>query len=215
MSSEPVKKIVYLPGPILSLTLIGLLILSAVLYYRAQRAQRFLEPALAISQPRIKFAQNINNLLIGEFTEREIRGITFKAGSLLVDRSLLFASAHHVKGSEPLVIEKLSRIFFTLLSNPDMREDISLILVVTRSPLARNSQSNITKRLEAQKNAEIILNSLYGVAPSLERNYSKYFAATVVPTDSPEKDTLWIEFRFVPTERFHIEVLKSLGKYAP
>jgi hypothetical protein len=36
------------PGSILSITLIGFLLLGAVLYHRAGRIQRFLEPALAI-----------------------------------------------------------------------------------------------------------------------------------------------------------------------
>ena len=52
----------YVPpaGPVLSLLLIGLVVLSALLYYRAVKIQRFLEPALALSQPRNEFTKNIS-----------------------------------------------------------------------------------------------------------------------------------------------------------
>ena len=36
-------------GPLLSLALIGVMLLSAVLYYRAVRIQRFLEPSVAVT----------------------------------------------------------------------------------------------------------------------------------------------------------------------
>jgi len=74
------KKFILPPGPILSLALIGLLILSAILYYQAVKIQRFLEPALAVSQPKMKFTQNMNNLLTKEFAKKGDRGRQIKVG---------------------------------------------------------------------------------------------------------------------------------------
>ena len=51
------------PGPLLSLLLIGLVLLSGLLYYRAVRIQRFMEPALALSQPRNDFSEAIEQNL--------------------------------------------------------------------------------------------------------------------------------------------------------
>jgi len=67
MKKVSINKFILPPGPILILTLIGLLLLSALLYYRAVKIQRFLEPVLAITQPRIAFSKNIYNLLLREF----------------------------------------------------------------------------------------------------------------------------------------------------
>src|SRR5512143_2212095 len=51
------------PGPVISLLLIGLVLLSSLLYYRSVKIQRFLEPALALSQPRNEFAKHIRQII--------------------------------------------------------------------------------------------------------------------------------------------------------
>ena len=214
MKGVSIKKFILPPGPILSLTLIGLLLLSALLYYRAVKIQRFLEPALAITQPRIIFSKNINNLLLREFGKEESKGIKFKAGSILVEQSLLFAGVHNINGEEPAVLKKLGRVFLAALSDPDIRDNISLIIVSTRLPLSPEITSNKEFRYQIQNRAELILNSMYKVAPELERKYGRYFAATALPVDPAVKETDWIEFRIIPTERLHIEVLQRLEKYA-
>jgi hypothetical protein len=208
-----IKKFMMPTGPILSLTLIGFLLLSALLYYRAIKIQRFLEPALAISEPRIKFNQNINNLLTKEFgTHTE--GIKLKTGSILVDLSWLFASAHRTEGSKPLMLKKLSRVFHSALSDPDIRKHISLILVSTSFPLTTDTKLNNTLRFQIQKRIALILNSLYAAEPELEKSYGTYFAVTAMPVYAPVKEPNWIEFRMIPTERLHIEVLERLEKYS-
>jgi hypothetical protein len=55
------------PGPVLSLSLIGLMLLGGLLYSKAVKAQRFLEPVLAITQPNITFSENLSRLLLAEF----------------------------------------------------------------------------------------------------------------------------------------------------
>jgi len=209
-----IKKFILPPGPILILTLIGLLLLSALLYYRAVRIQRFLEPALAITQPRITFSRNINNLLLKEFGKEESKGIKFKTGSILVEQSLLIAGVHNINGEDSVVMKKLGRVFLAALSDPAIRDNISLIIVSTRLPLSPEISSNKEFRNQIQNRAELILNSMYKVEPGLERKYGRYFAATALQVDPALKDTDWIEFRIIPTEKLHIEVLQGLEKYA-
>lgn len=213
MTKDSIKKFILPPGPILSLTLIGLLILSAILYYQAVKIQRFLEPALAVSQPKMKFTQNMNNLLTKEFGKKEIEGVKFRSGSILVDQSLFFKGGHYTKGFEPEVLNKLSRIFLSAFSNEDLREHISLIMVSIRFPLGPNPEFNRLMSLQTQQRAWLLLNSLYATEPLLEKKYGTYFTAAALPVSSALKENNWIEFRMVQTDRLHIEVLQKFEKY--
>jgi hypothetical protein len=214
MNKDQIKKVILPPGPILIITLIGLLLLSALLYYRAIKIQRFLEPALAMSQPRIKFSKNINNLLLKEFGKEEIKGIKFRTGSIFVEQSLLFADVQNINSAEPVILEKLGRVFLSALSDPDIRDNISLIIVITRLPLNSDIRSNKEIRYQSEKRAELIRDSIYAVEPKLEEKYGTYFAATALAVDPVVKETNWIEFRIIPTEMLHIEVLQRLEKYS-
>jgi len=206
------KKIMISTGPILSLILIGILILSALLYYRAVKIQRFLEPALAVTEPRIKFNQEINNLLIKEFgTTGE--GITFRRGSIFVDQSLLFAVPHHKEGPKPIILNKLSRVFLSALSNPEISSHISLILISVNLPLTADPNLNKELRFEVQKMTAYILNTLYATEPALEKQYGKYFAVTAISVGPPVQEPKLIEFRMIPSERLHIQVLERLEQY--
>ena len=213
MKDNIINKIVISTGPILSLTLIGILVLSALLYYRAVKIQRFLEPALAITEPRIKFNQEINNLLIKEFGTTP-KGMTFRRGSIFLDQSVLFAIPHHQEGSMPLMLNKLSRVFLSALSNPDISGHISLILISMNLPLTADSNLNKELRFEVQKMTSYILNALYTAEPVLEKQYGKYFAVTAIPLGAPVKEPSLIEFRMIPTERLHIQVLERLEQYS-
>lgn len=202
-------------GPLFSLTLIGLILLSAIIYYRAVKIQRFLEPALAISEPRMKFTQNIRDLLAREFSPNQMKGIRFRAGTIIVDQSLLFERAHPEGGpTEPVVLRKLSRVLHAALANPEIRENISLILINARFPVGQDTMLNRQIRFEIQERAVMILNSLYTIDPKLENDYAQYFAATSLPASIPEKGGPVVEFRIIPTERLHIEVLQRLEQYA-
>ena len=208
------RKFILPLGPLLSLTLIGILVLSALVYYRAVTIQRFLEPALAISQPRMKFTQSITSLLSNEFGTEQIKGIRFRTGSIFVEPSLLLNNIHPVKGSRPLILKKLANVFLTALNDPDIRNNISLILVSTRLPLSPDKEANKEMRAKMRDRAGLILSSLFALEPQLEKTYGVYFAATALSVGAGVKETEWIEFRIVPTERLHIEVLLRLGKYA-
>jgi hypothetical protein len=216
MNADAVKKFIPPLGPLFNLTLVGLLLLSAILYYRAVKIQRFLEPALAISEPRMKFNQNIRGLLAKEFSPKQMKGIKFSAGTIVVDESLIFERTHS-KGQPavPVVLRKLGRVFAAALDNPQIRENISLILITARFPLTKDMILNRQKRFEVQDSAVLILNSLFVAEPRLETDYTRFFTATALPAPEPLKDgDISIEFRIIPTERLHIEVLQRLEQYA-
>lgn len=213
MNKGSFRKFILPPGPILSLALIGLLLLSAMLYYRAVKIQRFMEPALAISQPKIRFTQSINKLLSQEFGTKEIKGVKFQAGSILVDQSQFFEGSHYAKGFDPVALNKLSRVFLSALSNEDIRKDISLIMVNLRYPLGQDPELNRAMSLQSQQKAWLLLNYLYAAEPQLENKYGTYFVAAAMPVNRVVKENNWIEFRIVSTEHLHIEVLQKLEKY--
>ena len=203
-------------GPLFSLTLVGLLLLSALIYYRAVKIQRFLEPALAISEPRMKFNQDIKDLLSREFSPKEMKGINFRAGTITVDSSLIIERTHsQAQPTGPAVLKKLSRVFMAALADPEIRQNISLIQITARFPLTKDMILNRQARFAVQDNATLILNSIFSAEPRLETSYTRYFAATAIPTlEPPRKDGIVFEFRIIPTERLHIEVLDRLEQYA-
>ncbi|MGO9415576.1 MAG: hypothetical protein ACLP51_10625 [Syntrophobacteraceae bacterium] len=213
MNKDYIRKFILPPGLMLSLALIGLMLLSAILYYRAGKIQRFMEPALAISQPKIKFTQSINKLLSQEFGTKDIKGVKFRAGSILVDQSLFFEGSRHSERFDPAVLNKLSRVFLSALSNEDTREEISLIMVSFRYPLGQDPDLNRVSSLQSQQKAWLLLNSLYAAEPQLENKYGVYFVAAALPVNRSVRENNWIEFRIVSTEHLHIEVLQKLEKY--
>lgn len=213
MMKDHIRKFMMPSGPIISVTLIGLLLLSALLYYRAVKIQRFLEPALAVSEPRIKFNQDINNLLTKEFGTTG-SGIKFRRGSVLIDQSFLFSAAHEMDGSHPLILKKLGRFFLSVLGDQSLRERISLVLVSTNLPFTTDTGLNRELRFQVQERTALILNSLFAAEPELEQKFGKYFAVTAVPVDASGGETNSIEFRMIPTERLHIDVLERLEKYS-
>lgn len=212
MSVNGKNKFTLLPGHILGLTLIGLLLVSAFVYYKAVKAQRYLEPTLAIAQPRIKFAKNLGLLIEKEFGSKNIKGVVHTASSIFVDEALLFKDTPGKKIPDTVFIQRLSQIFLSILQDPQLRTHFDLILVSTRLPISPHLDMNKRQRNEMQHKAELILYSLYKVEPNLEREYGIYFAAAAVPVEQLKRDN-WVEFRIIPSEHLHIEMIKSLEKY--
>src|ERR1700690_1681055 len=95
-------------GPVLSLLLIGLVLLSALLYYRAIRIQRFLEPALAISQPRNEFSKTIKLMFQREVGAEAINGNKVRGRSILIEKSFLFSGDGALKVSAQTDLKKLA-----------------------------------------------------------------------------------------------------------
>jgi hypothetical protein len=213
MKENFIRKFILPPGPILSMTLVGLLMLSALLYYRSVKIQRFLEPALAISEPRMEFHRRIYSLLTKEFGTTA-KWINYKNGSIFIDQSMLYSSAHGFESSNQLVFKKLGRVFLSALGQVDIKRNISLILVSINFRLTRNTKLNYDLRLQIQARAALILNLLYAAEPELENKFAKFFAVTAMPSIDPEEKSGWVEFRMVPTERLHIDVIESLEQYS-
>ncbi|MDH4231843.1 MAG: hypothetical protein OEW04_07405 [Nitrospirota bacterium] len=214
MGLFPFRKPVLQPGPIMSLMLIGILLLSAVIYYRAINVQRFLEPALALSEPRLKFSQNIRDILSKEFDTQQLKGVRFKSGSIFVEQSMLIDPSQPMKEVNPEVMKKLSRVFTSVLNTPEIRSNISLILVCMSYPSGPNTLLNKEFRFYTQERAVLLLNSLFFMEPELEKNYGRYFAAAALPASARLKEPPPLEFRLIPTEQLHIEVLQRLEKYS-
>lgn len=211
MKFDRFKKFILPSGPILVLILIGLMFLSALLYYKAVRAQRYLEPSLSIAQPRIDFIQDISRLLVKEFGTEKINGIILASNSIFVDGSLIFSDPVHRKAIDGMFLKKLSQVFLSMLQDQDMRSQFDLVLVSTRLKVSPSMDVTAKKRTERQQIAESILNSLYKVEPGLLKYYGT-FTATTIPIPPNQKDN-WVEFRIVPSEHLHIELMKSLNKY--
>lgn len=211
---DVIKKLLPPPGPTLSLALIGLMLLGGHLYYKAVRFQRFLEPALALTQPGSRFDQQVMDLIRQEFTPEDANNIRFVRGSIHVRESILLDMAPHAGG--PIVYQRLGRIFKDMLDEPEMRANIKIILVST---VARVSDDPVLNKLnrsirhDTQDKAELILDILYMVEPELEMKYGTYFEATAMPVYSAEMDTEWVVFRIIPSEYLHIGVLQKLEKY--
>ena len=211
MGIDRLKKFILPSGPILVLTLIGLMFSSALLYYKAVRAQRYLEPSLSIAQPRIDFMQKINRLLENEFGTEKISSIALARNSIFVEGSLIFSDPVDRKAVNTMFLKKLSRVFLSMLQDQDMRSQFDLVLVSTKFKVSSRIDVTVNKRSERQYIAESILNSLYNVEPGLLKYYGT-FATTVIPVQQNQKDN-WIEFRIIPSEHLHIELMKSLNKY--
>src|SRR5512136_2863727 len=94
------------PGPVLTLLLIGLVLLSGLLHYRSVRIQRFLEPALALSQPRNEFSEAIAGIMEKEFAIAPFKGLEVRTSSIIVDKSLLFSGENALHASGQVVVKK-------------------------------------------------------------------------------------------------------------
>lgn len=201
-------------GPILSLLLIGLVLLSALLYYRAVKIQRFLEPALALSQPRNEFSKNIKLIFQKEFGAEAVKGLKIRASSILIDRSFLFSGDGALKTSAQTDLKKLARIFLLLMDNDQTRSDISLVLIVSRFPSSGTWMTYAADRMLAQRVAGFIQDALFFAEPQLGIRFGAYFVASAQPTNPLEGNRDLIELRIIPSEFLHIKVLEKLEKYA-
>ena len=214
MNGKSLWKYVPPPGPTLSLLLIGLVLLSALIYYRAVKIQRFLEPALALSQPRNEFAKNINLIFQKEFGKESMRGLKIKSSSILIETSLLFSADGTMKSSAQDDLQKLARVFLALMKNDHTRSEISLVLIIGRFPSYGARGVNASEMMAVQRMVGSIQNGLFLLEPELGIRYSSYFAGVAQPTDPHEPNRYVLELRIIPSEFLHIEVLEKLEKYS-
>ena len=206
----------YMPpaGPILILLLIGLVLLSGLLYYRAVKIQRFLEPALALSQPRNDFNKRFSEVVRNEFGADQVPGLLVRSGALLLHRSLLFTADHALTPKGKLVVKKIARIFHSLLKEQSTRAAIGHIVIITHYPAAGTPGGDISNRMNIQLMAGFIQEALFRAEPELGGKYAGFFTAGSQLVNSPRGSMEFIEFQIITSEFLHIEVLEKLEKYA-
>lgn len=199
------------PGPVLSLTLIGIMLLGALLYSRAVRIQRFLEPSVAISEPRITFNRKVSNLLIGEFGSSDVQGLVFLGNQLLVHKTLLYQDAD-ANGVSP-VMRKLGRVFYTVLDDNALRPYIDTIIISTRGPMSDDPEKNRRIREFQHEEANFLLNALCLVEPEIDRKYPAYLESSVTLINMRADEGDWVVFRIIQSDKPHIDMLQKLQKY--
>jgi hypothetical protein len=214
MKSSTIWKYVPSVGPVISLLLIGLVLLSALIYYRAVKIQRFLEPALAISQPRNEFSKNIKTIFQKEFGEEPIQGLRVKGGSILMERSFLFSGDDVLNASAQADLKKLARIFKRLMDDEQSRSDISLVLIIGRFSAGGTWMTYATERIHAQRLVGFVQDALFYAEPQLGLRHGTFFVAAAQPTGPNDGNRDLIEIRIIPSELLHIKVLEKLQKYA-
>ncbi len=210
MNVDRLKKIIPTAAPIGIFILIGMLFLGALLYYKSVRAQRYLEPSLALAQPRIEFANKVNLLFEKEFGPMRIKGVVSNGNSIFVDSALIFKSPGNPELVDTVFLKKLSSIFLSMLTDPEMRSHFNLILVSARVHFSPSIDENRTRRIKGLHVAGSIMDSMYSVEPALMKHYG-----ILAPTAQPDKPSAinWVEFMIVPSERVHVEMMESLNKY--
>jgi hypothetical protein len=201
-------------GPTLSLLLIGLVLLSALVYYRAVKIQRFLEPALALSQPRNEFTKSINRKFQKEFGTEPIRGLSFRSGSLLMETSLLFTREGRLTSSAQVNLQKLARAYLALMKDDRTRSEINLVLIIGRVPSRGAEGTNVAEWAHVGRTVGFIQNALFRLEPELGRRYSTSFASVIQPASPHEGSMNTVEVRIIPSEYLHIELLEKLEKYS-
>jgi hypothetical protein len=214
MNGKSLWKFVPPAGPVLSLLLIGLVLLSGLLYYRAVKIQRFLEPALALSQPRYEFSSSISQRFEREFGSKSVRGLKVRSTSLFIEKALLFSSDRSLDAPAQIALQKLARIFLSLMQDDHTRSDISLVLIIVRYPSYGVREADARERMKAQQMAGFIQDSLFHAEPELGGKYGNYFSASALPANPHEGSHELIELRIVPSEFLHIEALEKLEKYS-
>ncbi len=201
-------------GPVVSLILIGLVLLSGILYYRAVKIQRFLEPALALSQPRNEFTKAIRRRFEHEFGTKDIPGLTFKSSSVFMEKSLLFSGEQTLKASAQDDLQKLARAFLALMKDDHTRSEISLVLIIGRFPSHGAKGTDVAEWAHTGRVVGFIQDALFRLEPELGVRYASSFASVAQPAHARDRNRDVVEFRIIPSEFLHIEVLEKLDKYA-
>jgi hypothetical protein len=214
MNGKSLWKYVPPAGPVLSLLLTGLVLLSALIYYRAVKIQRFLEPALALSQPRNEFSKNITRIFQKEFGAKSVKGLMLKSSSILMEKSWLVSGEGTLNASAQTDLRKLARVFLALMKDDHTRSEISLVLIIGRFPSHGASGTNVAEWAKAGRMVGFIQDAMFRLEPELGMRYTTSFASVLQPANPRDENMDIVEFRIIPSEFLHIEVLEKLEKYS-
>jgi hypothetical protein len=199
-------------GPVLSVILVGMVLLSGLLYYRAVKIQRFLEPALAFSQPRNEYNKRIGGLFKKEFGTKPLNGLAYRMGVIHLRPALLFSANGTLSPEGQLILKKLGRIFISLMRDEQARSEISLVLISARIPITGPLHAT---GMRSHLIAGFVQDGIFRAEPELALRYSPYFATATQPLDLHEENTgMDLDIRIIPSEFLHIKVLEKLEKYS-
>ncbi len=198
---------------VIGTTLVGMILLGALVYSNAVRFQRFIEPMLAVLQPRGEFTGRFGSMIMREFDGMDLSGINLQGNILRVRRSLLTAEGSHQEGFANY--ERLGRVFLGLFDDAWMRSNTDFIMVSLEAPFTLNQEENRKVREATAKEAELILVTILNTAPELRMKYAPLFTSAVVSAPPKDAPGQWVTFHIMPSERLHTEVLRRLEKYAP
>ena len=194
-------------------TLVGMILLGALVYSNAVRFQRFIEPMLAVLQPRGEFTGRFGSMIMKEFDDTDLSGIHLQGNILRVRRSFLANEGSHQEGFANY--ERLGRVFLSLLDDVWMRSNTDFIMVSLEAPFTLDEEENRKIREATAKEAELILVTILNTTPALRMKYAPLFTSAVVSSPPKDNPGQWVTFHIIPSERLHAEVLRRLEKYAP
>lgn len=207
MRAEDLRKLVLPPGPILSVTLIGLVLLGSVLYYKAVSVQRRMEPVMAFLRPRMEFSGALDAAINRVFPEKYKELIIVSPDAVYAGNDLIYTKAGTLDAE---AVAGLSRLVGEMIGNPETKRHINLILVTVRYPLAESPEESAKNRHIASKRAEGIMDAVLGGvrAPGVQARPYLASAAIGVSPESPRLD--WVEFKIIHTDQFNLEMLNRL-----
>lgn len=97
-------------------------------------------------------------------------------GNIVIDESVLFESdSYSIKRDGKAFLGMLAHAFASVLSNPEVRESIDMVVVQGHTDERGTVEYN--RELSA-KRANAVLNYMFSANPALEQSYGGYFAAT-------------------------------------
>ena len=196
--------------PVVILILIGMILIGALLYYRAVNLQRFLEPALAVLEPRTQLSMRLKNLAKEELGPEYGQNVIVQSSGLMLHKSLFSTPQYH---GIPVFINRLGNMIQRLFEDPWMSSNVEIVMIKTSVPMGLPQEIRNSAQEKMQQRSEALLNAILGSNSVLSAGYSDKFAATAVLSRKAEAAD-WIALDIIPSERLHIEILEKLGKYA-
>ena len=197
---------------IVGLALIGLVLVGSVLYARAVRFQRFMEPMLAVLEPRSNFSDKLRSLILEEFDNDSLANMKLTGNTLRIRKSMLAMEGGHVVGLK--TYNRLGKVFLRVLEDPGMRSNLDFILISVNVPFSKEEGANYLRRGEATKEAELILATVLSTSPELRLKYAPMISSSAFSVAPASGQEDWVTVHIEPSERLHTEVLKRLEKYA-
>jgi len=199
---------------LVGIILLGAVLLSGLVHYRSVKILRFLEPALAMSQPRADFREGIRQLFIDAFGDASVPGVGLSSESIMIDERLILTDTHHRPQDETRIAEKLGSVFLGILEDRQLRNTFDFIMVTTRYPGETDGEQTVEERRQLRERNDLIIGKLLATQPTLAAKYAGSFLPVTRSLKPGVMKGGVVEFRFIPTGRMHIQVLQKLERYA-